>query len=231
MKNFANIILLFLAMCFSHNAMAQSSASGPDNTPDTTSSFSLRNNLVWSAAAEPNIAMDYMVGKHVSVGLAFGLKAWPRWAPWDWSTGGDNKHWRNFAIVPQVRYWPKYVYQGWFAGTDFVYTHYNVGAVKFPFGIYKDVETSRVQGSFWGGGLFGGYSWQLAPQWRLEAEAGLAAGLAAHDRFDCPHCGTKIDTEHKPAVVPKLGLNIVWQPRKSRILFCVVLARDLIKEA
>ena len=43
----------------------------------------------------------------------------------------------------------------------------------------------------------------------------LAAGLAAYDRYDCPHCGTKLGTEHKAALVPKLGVNIVWHPKKK----------------
>ena len=176
---------------------------------------SVRTNLAWDAVAEPNLAVDVQVGDHVSLGVAGGLKPWPRWLFGDWDNSGNNTHWRNFAIVPQARWWPRSVYDGWFIAADFVYTHFNVGAVRFPFGIYPEVRDSRVQGSFWGAGLAVGHSWRLGGPWRLELEAGVAGGQAAYDRYDCPHCGTRLGHEHKAAVVPKVGVNIVWNPEKK----------------
>lgn len=172
----------------------------------------LRTNLLWFGASEPNIGFEAQVGPVFSVGVNLGLKVWPRWAPWDWDESGMNRHWRNFAIVPEVRWWPAGVYEGFFAGTDFIYTHYNVGAVTFPFGMYPDVRNYRLQGSYWAGGIFAGYSWALGEHWRIEAEAGISGGLAAYDRYDCPHCGTMINSEHRAAFVPKLGVNIAWNP-------------------
>lgn len=168
-----------------------------------------RSNLFWAAAAEPNLGFEIAVGRHVTVGANVGLKPWPRWAAWDWDAA-DSRHWRNFAVVPEVRWWPRYTYDAWFVGTDFIYTHYNVGNVRFPLGLYKDVRDHRLQGSFWGAGLFAGRSWWLGEYWRLEAEAGLAGGLAAYDRFECAHCGTRLGAERKPVIVPKLGLNIAY---------------------
>ncbi len=171
---------------------------------------SLRTNLFWAAAAEPNLGFEYPVSDKWSVGVNAGLKPWPRWFPWDTDNTENRTHWRNFAIVPEVRYYLDQVYEGFFTGADFVYTHYNVGAVNMP--LYPEVKDSRDQGSFWAGGLFVGYSWWPWQHIRLELEAGAAVGLAAYDRFDCPHCGTKLAEERKAAVVPKLGLNIAWNP-------------------
>lgn len=175
------------------------------------SGVSVRTNLLWDGVAEPNIGLEVPVGDHVSVGANAGLKAWPRWLAWDWNQENDA-HWRNFAVVPEVRYYLKEIYQGLFFGADFLYTHYNVGAVKFPFGMYPEVQEERLQGSFWGGGLFVGYAWWPWQHWRLEVEAGAAGGLAAYDRYDCAHCGTKLGEARKPAVVPKLGVNIAYNP-------------------
>ncbi len=193
---------------------------------------SLRTNLLWLGASEPNIGFEVQVGSYFSVGANLGLKPWPRWAPWDWDESGMNRHWRNFAIVPEVRWWPAGVYEGFFAGTDFIYTHYNVGSVNFPFGLYPEVRNYRLQGSYWAGGIFAGYSWALGEHWRIEAEAGISAGLAAYDRFDCPHCGTMIGSERRAAFVPKLGVNIAWNPvsrsdRSSRASLQRAL-RDLV---
>lgn len=71
------------------------------------------------------------------------------------------------------------------------------------------------------GGNAGLKSWPRWQHWRLEVEAGAAIGLAAYDRYDCKHCGTKVGEERIPAVVPKLALNVAYNPvardkRKSR---------------
>ena len=183
-------------------------------TPDslrTGAGISIRTNLLWDAVSEPNIGVEFPLSDHWSLGVDAGLKAWPRWLAWDWDTK-DPKHWRNFAVVPEVRYYLSQVYQGVFFGADALYTHFNVGAVTAPFHMYPDVEQYREQGSYWAGGLLAGYAWWPWQHWRLELEAGAALGLAAYEKFDCPHCGDKVGDERKVAVVPKLAVNIAYNP-------------------
>ena len=206
------IALLFVFPGFRGAAGTRTSA--PEDAPRYRMplDLSLRVNLVWAAASEPNIGFEVPVGQHVTLGANLGLKAWPRWGFWDWDEKENDTHWRNFAVVPEIRWWPGNLYEGWFAGADFIYTHYNVGAVSFPFGMYPDAKDYRLQGSWWAGGIFGGYSWALGEHFRLEAEAGVAAGLAAFDRYDCKHCGTSLGEDRKVGVVPKVGVNIAWNP-------------------
>lgn len=173
--------------------------------------ISLRTNLLWDAVSEPNLGLEWQTGEHWSVGVDAGLKAWPRWLAWDWDQQNPT-HWRNFAVVPEVRYYVKEVFQGMFFGADALYTHYNVGNVPTPFHMYPEVENYRLQGSFWAGGLFAGYAWWPWQHWRLELEAGAAVGLAAYDRFECAHCGTKLAEERRVGVVPKLALNVAYNP-------------------
>lgn len=174
--------------------------------------FSVRTNLLWDALSEPNIGLEFPLSAHWSIGGNAALKAWPRWLAWDLDEETNPVHWRNFAVVPEVRYYLDQVYKGVFFGFDAIYTHYNVGAVPTPFHIYPEVEEYRVQGSYWAGGLFAGYAWWPWQHWRLELEAGASIGLAAHDRYDCAYCGTKIAEVKKPAVVPKLALNVAYNP-------------------
>ena len=203
------------------------------SVPLYSQDFSIRTNLLWDAVSEPNLGVEFPVGEHWSVGGDFGLKAWPRWLAWDWDNTNPT-HWRNFAVVPEVRYYLNEVYQGFFAGADALYTHYNVGAVPTPFHMYPEVEQYRLQGSYWAGGLFVGYAWWPWQHWRLELEAGAAVGLAAYDRYDCPHCGTKLAEERKVGVVPKLALNVAYNPvskdkhQARRASQVVVSGRDTI---
>ena len=200
----------FLMLLVPETGLRAESRTQPADSLAIPWDVSLKTNLVWAAAAEPNLAFDVMVGNHFSIGLNGGLKPWPRWMVWDWDNSGDNVHWRNFAVVPYFRWWPSRVYDGWYAGTDFVYTHFNVGHIKFPSGIYQDAYNYRLQGSFWGAGAVVGYSWWLSDKWRLEAEAGIAGGLAAYSKYDCPHCGTRLSDERHPVVVPKVGVNVAY---------------------
>ena len=175
---------------------------------------SVRTNLIWLAAAEPNLGLEFPVSDRFTIGGNFGLKPWPRFLPWDTDVVNNTKHWRNFAIVPEFRFWPDRNYEGWFTGLDLIYTHYNVGNVKFPFGLYPQVRDHRLQGDWYGLGLFAGYSWWLSDHWRLEAEAGLGAGYARAGVYNCDHCSELVETYKGVSLVPKLGLNIAYNVKR-----------------
>ena len=197
-----------LLTALAHNARAQE--------------VSLRNNLAYDATGTPNLSVEVQVGDHVSVGVTGGFKSWPRFLAWDNDNLNNTTHWRHFLVAPEARYYFNEVFKGGFVGADFIYTHFNVGDVKFPFGLYPEVRDNRDQGSYWAGGLFAGWAWWPWQHWRLELLGGVAAGLAAYDRFDCAHCGTKLAEERKVALIPQVGLNVAYNPvardkRKPRV--------------
>ena len=169
----------------------------------------LRTNLFYAASATPNIGLEIPVGEHLSLGFNAGIKPWPRWLAWDWDKTVEQK-WRHLLVAPELRFWPSGVYDRFFVGTDLIYTHFNVGAVQFPFGMYPNVRNRRLQGDFYGLGLFAGWSWWLSDHWRLEAEAGLGAGYANAREFDCAYCGAEVGRQQGPVLVPKLGLNLSY---------------------
>ena len=203
---------LFLS-CFTIPGYGRDTVS-PSDTLRNWGGPSVRTNLIWLAAAEPNLGLEIPVSDRFTVGGNFGLKPWPRFLPWDTDVVNNTKHWKNFAIVPEIRFWPDRNYEGFFTGLDLIYTHYNVGNVKFPFGLYPQVRDHRLQGDFYGVGLFAGYSWWLGNHWRLEAEAGLGAGYAKAGVYNCDHCSEQVGVHEGPALVPKLGLNIAYNVKR-----------------
>lgn len=211
---FVLVALLLAFPAFPGKAESDVPVPVPEEKPQDRSSLglSLRLNLAWLAASEPNISFEFPLGRHVTLGANLGLKPWPRWGFWDWDNVNNTTHWRNFAVVPEIRWWPKTLYEGWFTGVDFIYTHYNVGGVSSPFGLYPDAKNYRLQGAWWGGGIFGGHSWALGEHFRLEVEGGVAVGQASYDRYDCAHCGTSLGKERRVVLVPKVGVNIAWNP-------------------
>lgn len=65
---------------------------------------SLRTNLVWLAASEPNLGLEIPLSRRFTIGANAGLKPWPRFLPWDMEMVENTRHWRNFAIVPEFRF-------------------------------------------------------------------------------------------------------------------------------
>lgn len=193
------------------HSYGRSAPSEKASEPDTSSrrGISLRTNLVYAASATPNIGLEIPVGKHVSLGLNAGLKPWPRWLAWDWDKTLERK-WRHFLIAPEFRFWPSGVYEKLFVGADLIYTHFNVGAVQFPFGMYPGVRDHRLQGDLYGLGVFAGWSWWLSAHWRLEAEAGVGAGYADALKYQCAYCGAEVGRQQGFVLVPKLGLNLSY---------------------
>ena len=186
-------------------------SAGSDNSSrsDKSEGISLRTNLAYAASATPNIGLEIPVGKRISLGINAGLKPWPRWLAWDWDKEVEKK-WRHFLIAPEFRFWPSGIYEKLFVGADLIYTHFNVGAVQFPLGMYPGVRDHRLQGDLYGLGVFAGWSWWLSAHWRLEAEAGLGVGYANAREYECAYCGAEVGRQQGLALVPKLGLNLSY---------------------
>lgn len=171
--------------------------------------IAIRTNLAYAASATPNLGFEIPVGDRFSLGLNTGLKPWPRWLAWDWDKMVEKK-WRHFLIAPEFRFWPSGIYDELFIGADLIYTHYNVGSVKFPFGMYPAVRNYRLQGDFYGMGVFVGWSWWLSDHFRLEAEAGIGAGYANAKKYECAYCGAELGSHRGPVLIPKVGINLVY---------------------
>jgi len=185
--------------------------------------FSVRTNLLYGATLTPNLGFDYGLSDHWSAGANIGFRPWP-------TNDGEEKKWRHLLVAPEVRRWATplnrlrlpaadSLYRGrsGYWGLNLIYSHYNVGGVKFPFGLYKNVRDHRLQGDLAAVGVFYGYTWRLNRLLRLETELGVGAGYAWAKKFDCPHCGAYRGRDDKPFLVPKLALNLVIDPQKKGI--------------
>jgi hypothetical protein len=176
--------------------------------------FALRNNLAYHATGTMNLSMEVALGRHASIGGIFGFKSWDRFLIWDNSPANLSK-WRHLALVPELRYYLNSVSQGHYFGADLLYIHYNLGALKFPFNLYSALRDQRVQGDLLGAGLFYGYAWPLSRHWRIEAELGISGGWYSDMAYECPSCGSQIGPRSGVALLPKIGVNIVYTFNKK----------------
>ena len=193
-------IALLLVLALPQAAGAQSPLG--DNLPQPR--VALRTNLLYDATLSPNLGLDLRVDSAWTVGLLAGLNAWD-------IDKDSNKKWRHMLFSLRARrYANKALFQKRYFETDLIYSHFNVGNVKVPFGLYSDVKDRRLQGDLIALGGKYGYSWIMARDWRIEAEAGVAVGYAWFKEYDCPHCGTFLGNGDRIFLLPQLGINVVY---------------------
>ena len=176
---------------------------------------SVSNNLLYDAWITPNLRLGVQVAPQWSVGLTAGYRPWP-------SDDATTRKWRHLLLSPDVRFWTDSVNVHHFFGANLIYSHYNVADVTFPFGLYKGVRNERRQGDLAALGVFYGYSWPLGRFWNLEALVGVAVGYTKFKRYECTHCGKKLDDESKPVAIPQAALNVVYnipgRPRRTEMV-------------
>ena len=193
-------IAMLLNLAVSQTAEAQSPKG--ENLPQPR--MALRTNLLYDATLSPNLGLDLRVDSAWTVGLLAGFNAWD-------IDKESNKKWRHMLFSLRARrYAKKALFQKRYFETDLIYSHFNVGNIKFPFGLYKSVRDRRLQGDLVALGGKYGYSWIMARDWRIEAEAGVAVGYAWFKEYDCPHCGTYYGKGDRIFLLPQLGINVVY---------------------
>ena len=192
-------IALLLIPAFSQVSDAQSPLG--DNVPQRH--VALRTNLLYDATLSPNLGFDVRVDSAWTVGLLAGVNAWD-------IDKAENKKWRHMLFSLRARKFRKNLFEKGYYEGDLIYSHFNVGNVKFPFGLYSAVKNHRLQGDLVALGGKYGYSWILARDWRIEAEGGIAVGYAWFKEYDCPHCGTFLGNGDRIFLLPQLGINVVY---------------------
>lgn len=182
--------------------------------------LALRNNLLYDATLTPNIGAELRIDSAWTAGVNIGLNAWD-------IDKGKNKKWRHLLIAPNVRRYFGHKSDKpadrplWgisvdscrkvsYLELDAIYSHFNVGNTKIPFGLYKSIQDRRLQGDLFALGGKYGYSWILSRDWRLEAEAGIAIGYAWFKENDCDHCGNYYGKGDRIFLLPQLGINVVY---------------------
>lgn len=198
---FCQVLTIAMLLILAMPQIAEAQSPG-DNLPQPR--MALRTNLLYDATLSPNLGVDVRVDSAWTVGLLVGVNAWD-------IDKTKNKKWRHALFSLRARkYLKRSVFQKNYLEGDLIYSHYNVGNIKFPFGLYKSVQDRRLQGDLVALGGKYGYTWILARDWRVEAEAGVAVGYAWFKEYDCPHCGTFLGNGDRIFLLPQLGINVVY---------------------
>lgn len=160
--------------------------------------------LLWCGLGAQELSLstnvlDYANMGTLNVGAAYGFsRHWSvdagiKYNPFSWRDGRSERQCRQRSISAGARYWPWYVYSGWWLEGALRYQEYNVGGF----------ESSRTsEGDRYGAALRAGYAYMLNSHFNVEAGLGLWAGRDVYTVYCCPTCGDVMDKGVKYFVLP-----------------------------
>lgn len=140
----------------------------------------------------------------VAVARHFTLNAEARVNPWTFNSNDSETQLQNRhqTYAAGMRWWPWYVYSGWWLGLAAQYQEYNRGGI---------FSRSTEEGDAFGGVLSGGYTLMLHEHLNLDIGAGAWAGQTAYTVYDCPRCGRISESGKKWFVLPsEVYLSLIW---------------------
>ena len=145
----------------------------------------VKTNLLYGATTSPNLALEFALGKKVTLEAGGGLNLW---------TFDDNKKFKHWLVQPELRYWFCESFNGHFIGLHGHGAEFNVSNWDIPVGRLDIFKEKRYEGYLYGAGLSYGYQWMLNNRWNLELSLGGGFARVDYDKFDGTHyCGEKLD--------------------------------------
>ena len=166
-KRFLIIILLLFAVIPEFRMTGQ----------ERKTSVALSTDLVdWAYLGTANLEAGVSVHRH------FSLQAGAKFNPWSFKTHGLELDLYNKQTTAYAgfRYWPWYVYSGWWVGAQAQYSGYS------ETGVWRHaLDTGKAIGA----GLSFGYTLMLSENFNLEFGAGVWGGRRfQHTLYCCPDC-------------------------------------------
>lgn len=130
----------------------------------------------WASLGTINVEAGMSVHQH------FSVQAGARYNPWNFKSGRLSLplYTHQATAYAGCRYWPWYVFSGWWLGVQAQYTQYEETGVWRP---------ALDTGTAVGGGVSLGYTLMLHEKLNLEFGAGVWAGKRyKHVLYCCPEC-------------------------------------------
>jgi outer membrane protein OmpA-like peptidoglycan-associated protein len=182
---------------------AQGVYASTETTKEKVEVVALKNNLLYDAAATPNLQLEIRLAPKWTLELGAGFNPFPL-------KDTQFPKWRHVSASIAPRYWFCNAFHRDFISVNVAYAHYNVAGNAYPIGwMYPQVKDNRYQGDAVMAGASYGWHFAITPHFSIELEAGVDAGYSWYDRFECKHCGDKTESGGRWLVLPKLGVNLV----------------------
>lgn len=160
---------------------------------------SLSTNLVeWANFATVNLDASFRVSQHIS--LFIGGK----YNPWKFETKGGMSIFENQTTAyAGMRYWPRFVYSGWWIGAKLKYMDFSESGVLRP---------KLFEGKSLGAGVSFGYTWMIHERFNVEIGGGIWGGRhLAYSKYRTPAARDLIDSGAKNFVfIDDLSISLIY---------------------
>jgi hypothetical protein len=182
------LISLFAAVLFCGTAGAQKVA--------------IKNNLLYDAAATPNLSIELAMGERTTLDLGAGYN------PFEFR---NDMQWKHWLAQPEFRWWFCERFNGAFVGVHALGGEYSFAKFDLPLGVFSDLPHYRYEGWYAGGGVTLGWQWILGKHFSLEAALGVGYVRVQYDKYNCAECESKVDDGFKNYFGPtKAALSLVF---------------------
>lgn len=167
----------------------------------------VKTNLLYDFTATANLGVEWGVTPHWTIDLSANYNGW---------TFGENKKWKHWLLQPEARYWLCERFNGHFVGAHLLGGTYNLGNLDMNFKLFGtdfgQLNDYRFEGWMMGAGLTYGYHWILSRRWSIEAAIGIGYVYSQADKYECPHCGDKLeeDRKHHYFGPTKAAVNLIY---------------------
>lgn len=163
--------------------------------------YSVATNFVeWANLGTVNAEAGVAVAQH------FSLHAGVRYNGWTFRKGNPDDRFddpfgdmekqfenRKQAYTFGIRYWPWYIYSGWWGYVRGQYMEYNRGGL---------IRHKAEEGDAYGVGVGIGYTRMLHKNWNIEFGLGAWGGRKTFTEYRCTNCGSIVDQGQKLFVLP-----------------------------
>ena len=161
--------------------------------------FSVGTNVAdWLSLGTMNINASVSVSRH------FTVNAEARVNPWTFNANDARTQlqYRHQTYSAGFRWWPWYVYSGWWVGLAAQYQEYNRGGI---------FSRAAEEGDAFGAAISGGYTLMLHEHLNLDIGLGGWGGQTVYTAYDCPRCGRITSSGKKWFFLPSaLYLSLIW---------------------
>ena len=134
-----------------------------------------------------NLSASYGVARHWSV------EAGMKYNPFTWGEGDAVRQSRQRSLSAGARFWPWYVYSGWWVSGGARLQEYSLGGFS---------SSMTSEGDRAGAMLKAGYAHMIGPHFNVDLGAGIWGGYDRYVDFSCPTCGDVLSSGGRLFLLP-----------------------------
>lgn len=156
------------------------------------------NGADWLLFGTVNANGSVAVARHITV------NAEARYNPWTFNKGDASTQlqMRQQTYDIGIRWWPWYVYSGWWTGFAGQYQEYNRGGL---------FSRRTEEGDAFGLAVSGGYTMMLHKHLNMEFGASFWGGYTLYTTYACPKCGRVTGSGGKWFFLPSSVIaSLIW---------------------